>query len=113
MLGALLEKVELLMMTFKYKKKKEAYNPLLKQNCWEFIKCGREPGGEKAAKLGICMASIDISADGLNGGKNGGRMCWAISGTFCGKKLQGFFAKKQLSCRACIFFKKVKEEEGI
>jgi len=23
-------------------------------NCWEFKKCGREPGGEKASELGIC-----------------------------------------------------------
>ncbi len=84
-----------------------------KQNCWEFVKCGRELGGKNVAKLGICPAAIDASADGLNGGKNGGRICWTISGTFCKKKIQGFFAKKQLSCRSCSFFKKVKEEEGI
>ncbi len=84
-----------------------------KQNCWEFLKCGRELGGEKVADLGVCPASTDTSADGLNGGKNGGRICWAISGTFCGKKIQGFYAKRQLSCRSCKFFKKVKEEEGL
>jgi len=27
-----------------------------KYNCWEFKKCGREPGGEKADRLGICPA---------------------------------------------------------
>ncbi len=86
---------------------------LVKPNCWEVIKCGREAGGEKAAISGICPASIDTSVDGLNGGKNGGRICWAVSGTFCSKKkIQGLFAKTQLSCRSCIFFKKVKEEEG-
>ena len=64
-------------------------------------------------ELGICPVSTDTLANGLNGGNNGGRICWAISGTFCGKKIQGFFAKKQLSCRSCNFFKKVKEEEGL
>jgi hypothetical protein len=82
-----------------------------KQNCWEFLKCGRGSGGK--AEHGTCPASTDASANGLNEGKNGGRICWAISGTFCGKKIRGFYAKKQLSCRSCIFFKKVKEEEGI
>jgi len=51
----------------------------IKINCWEFRKCGREPNGAKAAKLGICPVSIDASADGLNGGKNGGRICWVIN----------------------------------
>jgi hypothetical protein len=83
----------------------------IKKNCWEFLECGREPGGEKAEKSGICPASTDTSADGLNGGKNGGRICWAISGTYCAKKMQGHFAKRQLSCRSCSFFKEVKEEE--
>ncbi len=84
-----------------------------KINCWEFLNCGRELGGEKVAELGICPASIDTSADGLNEGKNGGRICWAITGTFSGKKIQGFYAKKLLSCRSCIFFKMVKEEAGL
>jgi hypothetical protein len=84
-----------------------------KINCWDFVKCGREFGGEKVAEIGICPASIDLSADGLNDGKNGGRFCWAISGTFCREKMQGFFAKKQLSCKSCNFFKTVKREEGI
>ena len=87
-------------------------NPLPKKNCWEFLECGREPDGKNTDTLGICPASTDISADGKNEGKNGGRICWAISGTYCHKKMQGLFAKTQLSCRSCIFFKKVKEEEG-
>lgn len=48
MLGTLLEKVELLIATGKYKKKKKVLSPLIPgQNCWEFIKCGREPGEKK------------------------------------------------------------------
>ncbi len=85
----------------------------LKQDCWEFKNCGREPEGAKVAELGVCPAAIDISSDGLNGGKNAGRVCWAVAGTFCGGKVQGSFAQKQLSCMTCDFFKKVKEEEGL
>ncbi len=87
-------------------------NPSRKINCWDFVKCGREFRGEKVAEMGICPASIDISSDGLNDGKNGGRICWAIAGTFCGEKIKGFFAKKLLTCKSCIFFKIVKREEG-
>ncbi len=83
-----------------------------KINCWEFVGCGRELGGENVPESRVCKASIDTSADGVNNGKNGGRICWAISGTFCGDKIQGRFAKKLLSCRSCDFFHKVRDEEG-
>jgi hypothetical protein len=33
-----------------------------------------------------------------------------VTGTFCGGKVQGAFAQKQVSCMGCDFFKKVKEE---
>lgn len=83
-----------------------------KQNCWEFIKCGREPGGEKASELGVCPSITAISADRANGGKNGGRICWTIGGTFCDGKVQGSFAEKKITCMTCEFFLKVKEEEA-
>ena len=85
---------------------------MTKQNCWEFKKCGREQGGVKAAELGGCPATTDTSSDGLNGGRNGGRICWAVTGTFCGGKVQGTFAQKQLTCLSCDFHKKVQEEES-
>lgn len=84
-----------------------------KNNCWEVKKCGRQFGGPKTKELGVCPASTDESVDGMNNGKNGGRMCWIIAGTFCHGKVQGTFAEKRLSCMACDFFKLVKEEEGI
>jgi len=62
---------------------------------------------------GLCPVSVDASADGLNSGKNGGRICWAISGTFCREKIQGFYARKLLSCNSCNFYKLVRKEEGI
>ncbi len=83
-----------------------------KQNCWEFKKCGREPGGAKVADLGVCPAASDSSFNGLNGGIKGGRICWAVVGTLCGGKVQGSFAEKRLSCLSCDFFNIVKKEEG-
>jgi len=84
-----------------------------KLNCWEFMKCGREPAGDKVAELGICPAASDSSFDGLNLGKNAGRICWAVAGTLCGGKVQGTFAEKRVSCIDCDFFKLVQVEEGI
>lgn len=83
-----------------------------KQNCWEFKKCGREPGGAKATELGVCPAAGDTSAQGINSGKNGGRICWAITGTLCGGKVQGTFANKQASCLGCEFYTAVRKEEA-
>jgi hypothetical protein len=37
-------------------------------NCWEHMQCGREPGGVKAAELGICPAAVDDAFDGINTG---------------------------------------------
>ncbi|HHL40708.1 MAG TPA: hypothetical protein ENJ37_09400 [Deltaproteobacteria bacterium] len=84
-----------------------------RQNCWEFKKCGREPGGAKVAELGVCPAATEKRAQGLNSGANGGRICWAVTGTFCGGEVQGSFAQKEASCMACDFFKRVKAEEGL
>jgi len=75
------------------------------------MKCGREPGGKKVAQLGVCPAAVEIKVDGINGGKNGGRACWAIAGTFCGGKVQGTFAQKYFSCKECSFWGKVSQEE--
>ncbi len=83
-----------------------------KINCWESVGCGRELGGENVSESGVCKASLNTSADGTNGGINGGRVCWAISGTFNRDKVEGYYAKKLLSCRSCKFFHKVREEEG-
>jgi len=83
-----------------------------KLNCWEFKKCGREPSGVKCKEKGVCPATTETSCININGGKNGGRICWAIAGTFCGGIVQGDFAQKSVSCMSCDFFKLVKLEEG-
>ncbi len=81
-------------------------------NCWEFNKCGREPGGVETARLGICPAAIEGRLDGVNRGRNGGRACWAMTGTLCGDRVQGTFANKMGDCQACDFYVRVKGEEG-
>ncbi len=88
--------------------------PLQKRlNCWEVLLCGREPGGKNAAKDGVCPAAADQSFDGINAGKCGGRICWAVAGTFCGGCVQGTFAEKRFSCLQCDFYQMVQEEEGM
>jgi hypothetical protein len=37
-------------------------------NCWEFKKCGREPGGHKVEELGVCPATTDKEFNGVNKG---------------------------------------------
>ncbi len=71
------------------------------RNCWEIKKCGRTPGGNKAAELGVCPAYPD-------NGKN----CWNVAGTFCGGKVQGTAAEKRGGCLTCNFFKERKQTHG-
>lgn len=84
-----------------------------KKNCWEIKLCGRQPNGDKVKEMGICPAATDTTCHGINGGTNGGRICWVLSGTFCGGKVQGTFAQKQTTCMACDFMHLVKREEAI
>ena len=84
----------------------------MKLNCWEFKKCGREPGGRNAAEFGVCPATVDDRLQGIHGGKNAGRACWVMAGTLCGGKVQGTFAQKYSNCEVCDFFKSVKKEEN-
>lgn len=83
-----------------------------KANCWEVMRCGREPNGANVGSLGVCPAAQDMPADGLNGGRDGGRICWAVAGTFCGGTVQGQYAQKRASCMLCVFYKRVRQEEG-
>ncbi len=83
-----------------------------KINCWEFKKCGREPGGEHEKELGVCPAATETRLDTIHGGKNAGRACWVIAGTMCSGHVQGSFAKKYLSCSTCDFYQLVETEVG-
>ena len=84
-----------------------------KLNCWEVTMCDRLPGGGNVKQVGLCPAAVDISFDGINSGTCGGRICWAVAGTFCGGCTQGSFAEKRASCLECDFYQMVQEEEGM
>jgi len=93
-----------------------------KLNCWEFFHCGREQEGDYYT----CPAARDTSGDGINSGKNCGRICWSLFGTFCGRdknqdtknselrtqNQEHEYEEGRLTCGVCEFFKLVKREEG-
>ncbi len=81
-------------------------------NCWEFKKCGREPGGKNESELGQCPAATERSLDGIHRGDNAGRACWVIAGTYCGGEVQGSFSSKNESCSTCEFCQHVVLEEN-
>ena len=82
-----------------------------KLNCWEFKKCGREPGGAKVEELGVCPAALEEKYNGINSGINAGRFCWLVAGTLCDVKYKGKRHKKQWECSQCKVFQIVREEE--
>src|SRR3989304_1541240 len=84
-----------------------------KINCWEHMKCGREPKGARAKDLGVCPAATYTSINGLNGGINGGRMCWAIVGIYSFADTKGPLSLNNHPCYECEFHRKVLAEEGI
>lgn len=84
---------------------------MAKQNCWEFHRCGRQPGGDKVGEMGVCPAALEKRLDGAHGGMNAGRSCWAVAGTLCGGRESGIFAAKYKDCLKCPFYQNVMEEE--
>jgi hypothetical protein len=83
-----------------------------KLNCWEYKKCGRQIGGENTNELGVCPASTQKSADGVNNGRFGGRCCWVIAGNLYCETVHGTFAAKEDNCLNCDFSNLVRQEEG-
>jgi hypothetical protein len=84
----------------------------MKKNCWEFKKCGCQPGGQNVSSFGICPVTTQARLNGKHDGMNAGRACWVISNTLCDKKVQGDFNQKFANCMKCEFYRLVKEEEG-
>ena len=82
-------------------------------NCWEVRACGREPGGARVEKLGVCPATTFEDLDGRNGGVNGGRACWCVPDTGCEGEQSLSFAQKVTDCLACDFFLSVDDEEHL
>ncbi len=81
-------------------------------NCWEYNQCGREPGGKREQELGVCPAAVDENLNGVHGGRNAGRSCWIVAGTFCDGTITGVRSRKIATCTQCDFYQRVKEEEG-
>lgn len=74
-------------------------------NCWEVKGCGFDRPG-----LGrpVCPAVTYETADGFLGGKNGGRACSFIPGTFCAGEGPHPTANKEERCQNCTFFRDLK-----
>lgn len=83
-----------------------------RQNCWETMACGREPGGPRAHELGVCPAALSGPLDGANQGLFAGRMCWQVTGTMCDGTIGGSFAKKMMRCLGCRFLQLVQDQES-
>ena len=82
------------------------------KNCWEVMKCSRQPGGNNVDEKGVCPVAMPSEYDGVNNGIFSGRFCWAVADNFCAEEPQGSFAKQLMSCLGCEFLKQVHEEEG-
>lgn len=81
-------------------------------NCWEFRKCGREPGGSLAVTEGVCAAAVFAAADGYLGGEKGGRACCFVTGTLCEELVQGSYRDKSKACWDCDFYQMLRREHG-
>lgn len=77
-------------LCFPYQSPEEA----AKVPCWEFHRCGVEK--TEGASQFRCAAYPHY-----------GRICWAVAGTFCGKKVSGAIAQKLGDCIDCQFYQKV------
>lgn len=79
----------------------------IKRNCWDHLHCNYGP--ESAHP---CPALLDETSNGVNGGKNAGRICWTVPDTYCIDEAMGQFAEKRDICFSCDFYQLVKREEG-
>jgi hypothetical protein len=84
----------------------------MKINCWEFMKCGRESCGPDSSEQGVCPAYEEVRLDGVHGGINAGRSCWAVEGTVCGGEGDDTSAQEEKNCLSCDFYNLVYEEEA-
>ena len=83
----------------------------MRVNCWEYKKCGRQPGGTRVHDLGVCPVTTHEKLTGVHGGTSAGRACWVVAGSLCGGRIQGAYAQKLNNCWKCDFMNAVKKEE--
>ncbi|RME26142.1 MAG: hypothetical protein D6800_06885 [Candidatus Zixiibacteriota bacterium] len=74
-----------------------------KLNCWEFMNCGREPGGVLAAVEGVCPVPKWFKLDGANDGIAAGRACWMVVDNGCHRHGR--------ACHTCQFYRRVVFEQ--
>jgi len=78
--------------------------------CWEIRGCGQAEGTSGGGKR--CPVPRTMALDGVNGGDNGGRCCWAVDGALCiGKRPQD--AGPADPCLRCSVLATVRREEGL
>jgi hypothetical protein len=73
--------------------------------------CGRGPNDRGSDRRGACPTPNATRANGVNGGINGGRVCWVIAGTLCEGHPMGTYAAKLPTCMNCEVFQLVLKEE--
>lgn len=85
-----------------------------KLNCWEYQGCGLGPLSEDEAPRPVCSAALAEELDGVHGGTNGGRACWAIADTMC-EGCEGMTVEEKYAttCRKCALHYRVEIEEGL
>jgi hypothetical protein len=83
-----------------------------KMNCWEFMKCGKHVENGKTDRSDVCPVAIEKTANGLNGGVNGGRICWIVADMCCRRWMPCQDNKRNDPCFSCEFRFKVMAEEG-
>jgi hypothetical protein len=83
----------------------------MKMNCWEIMKCGRGPNGDKIAELGECPAGVDKRFSQLNSGDCSGRACWKVKEKGPDGKLIPHWSNPSRDCLGCRVFAKVRNEE--
>jgi hypothetical protein len=80
-------------------------------NCWEVNKCPafkRLNNGDTA----LCPTPASSLLDGIHGGFQSGRACWAVGDTLCMGRRQGDPPTKIIECGSCDFYEYVRQEEG-
>jgi len=86
---------------------------MTKLNCWQFMGCGLQMRRHCSPLSGTCPcpASIERSLDGVHGGRNAGRVCWAVLQTHCYGSVQKTYEQKYRTCSFCDFYWSVADEE--
>ena len=84
--------------------------PDIRLNCWEAMACGRGPDDVSCESVRACPAANERRLNGVHGGRNAGRACWAVTGTLCGDRAPLPFSEKR-DCVTCPFYHEVLEQE--